>query len=188
MPRRATAAPPHDVLAAMADAYVAFLKGFPWGVPLAESGAREGLNKFIKNAYLGAFRGMKYRKAPLVTAAALKRLRKKPVRRLVFEHVVPTTLIQVECEQLARAGRLSKDHVLSWLRQYWVTATVTKEEDGHLSKVTMPADWDRRDPFARYRLAGLILIPNPEAVGGLPGYPDLPVDWVRERISVPMSR
>ena len=54
MPRRA-AAPPHDVLAAMAHAYVAFLAGFPWGVPLAESGAREGLNKFIKKRVSRSF-------------------------------------------------------------------------------------------------------------------------------------
>lgn len=159
----------------MADAYVAFLTAFPWGVPLAEEGAREGLSKFIKNSYLACFRGSKYAKAPLATASAIERLRTKPVRNLVFEHVVPTAILQRSSEALARSGDLSREFVLDWLRRYWVTAIVTVEENDRLLRDKMPPDWDGKDPFGRYRIAGLVVIPNPEAVAGLPPAP--PFDW-----------
>lgn len=164
-----------DLFEEMAGAYVAFLQGFPWGLPLAEEGGREGLTKFLKNSYLGRFRGNKYRKAPLITAAALERFRASG-SGLIFEHVVPTTILQQDCEVLARSGSLTRELVLKWLRSYWVTAVVTKEEDRRLVKDYMPSGWDGLDPFARYRMAGLRVMPHPDALPGLPTPPETPED------------
>lgn len=160
-----------DIFADMADAYTAFLNGFPWEMPLAYEGGREGINKFIKNAFLGAFRGNKYRKAPLATPAAAQRLTIGLTTGLVLEHVVPTVLLQRPAEQAARSAQLTREFVLSWLRRYWVTATVTKDEDRRLIRDQMPDRWDGVDVFARYRQAGMALMPNPVAVPGLPQVP-----------------
>lgn len=90
---------------------------------------------------------------------------------LVFEHAVPKRrFIQQPCEDRARDGRLEVGFVLALLRQYWVLATVTKEEDRRLSRSTMPEPWDGRDVLARYNRAGISLVTNPFAAPGVPKY------------------
>lgn len=161
-----------DVLVRIADAYVSFLNRLPWEQPLVLLGAKEGLNKFLSNAYLCSFPGRrKHQLTQLVSEAAQDRLKGKSTVGLVFEHVVPKRqIIQKPCEDLAREGKLTTEFVLSLLRRYWVLAMVTKEEDRRLASRAMPFGWDAQDILARYKAAGITLVPNPFAVDGVPEF------------------
>ncbi len=161
-------------LVRMAKAYVAFLNAIPWTHDLVEEGVREGLNKFLSNAYLGSFpRHLKHkhRLTQLISVAALQRLKNKQKGGLVFEHVVPKRwLIQAPCEEQARKGELTVAFVLSLLEKYWILATITTEEDRLLTRGSMPGGWDGGDVRARYKMVGIDLQDNLNAVEGVPRY------------------
>ena len=161
-----------DVLARMADAYVAFLSCLPWDRPLVLRGAKEGLNKFLSNAYLCSFRARrKHELTQLISITARARLNAGDRTGLVFEHVVPKRrIIQEPCERLAREGKLTTQFVLGLLRRYWVLATVTTAEDRQLARMAMPTGWDGVDVLARYAAAGIDLVTNPFAAQGVPSY------------------
>lgn len=161
-----------DVLANMAEAYVAFLSSFPWERPLVVAGAKEGLNKFLSNAYLSSFRARrKHELTQLISPAAFELASAGRTAGLVFEHVVPKRrFIQESCEEHARRRTLHADFVLSLLRRYWVLATVTTEEDRRLTRGTMPTAWDGVDILVRYKSAGVVLVANPFAAAGVPPY------------------
>lgn len=161
-----------DVLAQMAEAYVAFLSCLPWDQALVLRGAKEGLNKFLSNAYLCSFRARrKHELTQLMSVAAVGKLNAGDRSGLVFEHVVPKRrVIQEPCERLAREGKLTTDFVLLLLRQYWVLVMVTTAEDRRLARGTMPTGWDGRDVMARYAAAGICLVTNPFAAPGVPSY------------------
>ncbi len=158
-----------DILERMAQAYSAFLGSLPWDHALVIEGAREGLTKFLSNAYLCSFRGRrKHNLTQLVSPAARDRIAAGRTAGLVFEHVVPKQeLIQEPCEALARTGELTPEHVLSLLKRYWLLAMVTKEEDRRLQR-KMPTGWEGQDLLARYTVAGIELVPNPFMDPGVP--------------------
>lgn len=160
------------VLEEMAEAYVAFLSSFPWEQPLALAGAREGLNKFLSNAYLASFpRRRKHELTQLISPAARDRLSAGQRSGLVFEHVVPKRrFIQEPCEVEARGATLRVEFVLGLLRRYWLLATVTKDEDRRLTRDTMPRAWGGVDVLVRYSAAGIELVPNPFAAPGVPSF------------------
>lgn len=160
------------VLTNMADAYVAFLSSFPWERPLVVAGAREGLNKFLSNAYLSSFRSrQKHQLTQLISPAARDLVSAGSTSGLVFEHVVPKRrFIQEPCEEQSRRRTLDTEFVLSLLRRYWVLAMVTAAEDRRLTRGTMPEPWDGVDILARYQGAGVVLVANPFAVPGVPPY------------------
>ncbi len=158
----------------MARAYSAFLGKMPWDIALVRDGAREGLTKFLSNAYLRSFPGRrKYELTQLISPEARDRIIKARVNAgvvagLVFEHVVPKhELIQKPCEDLAERGELTPEYVLSKLRQYWLLAMVTKEEDQELRE-RMPAGCYDEDLLARYTKKHIELITNPFMVPGVP--------------------
>jgi hypothetical protein len=159
-----------DVLRSLAEAYVAFLDSFPWDKALVVAGAKEGLNKFLSNAYLHSFpKRRKYELTQLISPAARDRLRAGKPGGLVFEHLVPKRrFIQQPCEERAQQGQLDIAFVLALLDQYWVLATVTKDEDRRLSRSSMPQSWDGLDVLARYARAGVSLVANPFAAPGVP--------------------
>jgi hypothetical protein len=156
-----------DVLVRIADAYVEFLTCLPWKHALVLAGAKEGLSKFLSNAYIRCFPARrKYELTQLISQAACDRLNAGVRKDLVFEHVVPKRrFIQEPCEQRAREGQLTAEFVLSILQKYWVLATVTTEEDRLL-----PRGWDERDILARYTAAGIHLLANPFAAPGIPSH------------------
>lgn len=79
----------------------------------------------------------------------------------MFEHLVPkSAYIQKPCEILAAKGLLTVEHVEDLLTRYWKLATITREEDRKLHSRKMPEDWDLCDVFARYKAAGIKLVPN----------------------------
>ena len=165
--------PKADVLAAIAEAYVMFLSGIRWEHHLVVRGAREGLNKFVSNAYLASFTGRrKHELTQLISVAAYDRLQAGNSKDLVFEHLVPKQRVfQEPCERMARERKLTEEYVLGLLRRYWVAATVTGDEDKRLARRSMPQDWDRLDVMARYSAAGVGLFLNPFAAPGVPVCP-----------------
>jgi hypothetical protein len=147
----------------IAEAYCKLLNSIDWSDKLLVAGLREGLNKFLSNAFLSLFpKCHKYHRTHLVSAAALRQLRAKEYAGLVCEHIVPKTrYIQKRCEEAAKKGRLTVHDVRDLLDKYWRLATITKEEDRRLNPVSMPETWDGVNPLARYEAAGIELLPNP---------------------------
>lgn len=152
--------PQTDMLAA---AYFKLLTGIDWSDRVLVAGLREGLNKFLSNAHLAAYRGAnKYHKTHYVSLLALERLGRRQYSGLVWEHLVPKArYIQEPCELRARQGTLSVEVIQALLVKYWLLATVTKEEDSLLRRREMPGDWDRERTHARYAEAGIVLVSNP---------------------------
>jgi hypothetical protein len=147
----------------LAEAYCKLLNGIDWTDPLVVAGIREGLNKFLSNAFASMYPGVhKYPRTHLISAAALVQVDVKDYQNLVYEHLVPKNLyIQRPCEELAAEGRLTVDFVLALLEKYWRVATITKAEDSRLHPTKMPENWDGADLFARYNAVGIRLQLNP---------------------------
>jgi hypothetical protein len=154
----------------LADAYCKLLNCLDWSDPVMVAGIREGLNKFLSNAFLGMFPGThKYHRTHLVSPAALRQLEAKDYRELVYEHVVPKSrYIQRPCEERAARGELTTAFVQALLEKYWRVATVTKAEDAQLHRFAMPDEWDGVSILARYQAAGVELLPNPYYCGSRP--------------------
>lgn len=79
-------------------------------------------------------------------------------RKLVHEHAVPKKLL---IEMLMNLSNPSSDSVQQMFQNYCKAAVITKAEDASLNRLglrsKMPADWDGKDPWARYKAAGIIL-------------------------------
>lgn len=147
----------------LAEAYCKLLRSIDWSDELVVAGIREGLNKFLSNAFLSMFPSVhKYHRTHLISRNALRQVETKNYRRLVYEHLVPkTNYIQRPCEERAIRGDLTVDSIEDLLRRYWRVATITKAEDERLHRRGMPTDWDGVNVLARYEAAGIKLIPNP---------------------------
>lgn len=149
-----------EAIARLALAYVTVLRSVDWSNDDLVNGLREGLNKFLSNAWLKMLPGTKHEKTHFISMDAKTQLDQGRRSGLVFEHIVPKQAhIQTSCEEAARGNCLDPQFVLSLLATFWRTATVTAAEDRRLAR-SMPQDWDRADPYARYRAASIILRPN----------------------------
>lgn len=82
-------------------------------------------------------------------------------RELVYDHAVPFRYLQEDLLQLSDPTAESVNAILS---RSIGAVLITEEEDKRLSgagyKESMPADWDRVDPLARYKAVGIELIEN----------------------------
>jgi hypothetical protein len=80
---------------------------------------------------------------------------------LRHEHVVPRSLIEKMIFSDSNAIEGMKEGVAHILKKYLKVAVVTKEEarllDSSGFKTKMPEDWDREDPYARYKKVGIML-------------------------------
>jgi hypothetical protein len=147
----------------MASAYYKLLTRIDWQDQAFVAGIREGLNKFLTCVYLRhSFQGKKkHHTTHYVSADALECLQVGEYSDLVFEHTVPKQqYIQEPCEERARSGDLTVEYIERLLMRYWRLASVTKAEDFRLPP-RMPDGWDGNDCFARYEIAGIVLMPNP---------------------------
>ncbi|NVH48867.1 hypothetical protein [Photobacterium damselae] len=84
------------------------------------------------------------------------------VGELILEHSVPVKVILSSVCELVRPTYLDIAKVIHNMAGL---AVITKEEDAKISKLKlgsrMPEDWDGRDQFIRYKLAGIELVENP---------------------------
>ncbi len=147
----------------LAQAYYKLLNHLDWQDEVLISGIREGLNKFLSNAYLKQHpSSCKYHKSQWVSPEALKQLNQGNHTDLVFEHMVPKKkYIQEPCEHLAASRRLTEEKIVELLETYWHIATITKQQDKLLSRSSMPDDWDGINVLSRYEIAGIQLVNNP---------------------------
>jgi hypothetical protein len=80
---------------------------------------------------------------------------------LVYDHAVPFALLQAELLALQPVTEAAVESVLS---RFGTTVLITKEENDHLNRLgygrSMPAGWNRTDPLARYKAAGIDLVEN----------------------------
>lgn len=104
----------------------------------------------------------KYLKADFISNAAVAAIkRRKPKIPLVYEHLVPKkSEIFEKLKELATTMPSDlEDKIFQLLMDYYFVATITKEEDKNRLaknlKKAMPENWDKKDPFARYKAAGL---------------------------------
>lgn len=87
-------------------------------------------------------------------------------KRFVHEHIAPRTLIT---KRLFSMDEPTAERIKEFLDAFCIGVVVTKDEDGKLNELglrsSMPKDWDGKDPWARYRTAG-ITGPNIPIYGG----------------------
>ena len=80
----------------------------------------------------------------------------KSISDCEVEHAVPQMVI---VNMLMEMSPLTKQKVKNILEKYFKVLLVTREEHELLNasglRSTMPVDWDKKDPYARYRKAGI---------------------------------
>lgn len=85
----------------------------------------------------------------------------KPAKDLIYDHAIPFTLLYNELLRLPSPTAAS---VRPLLERLCVAALLTREEDDRLTaaglRERMPADWNGSDALARYRAAGIEVLPN----------------------------
>lgn len=148
-----------DDISKLAHSYCTLLNSLNWRDPLLRAGIKEGLSKFLSNAYISMKKRHKHLTADYYSRAAAQQLRLGNHDGLTFEHVVPKSeYIQKRCEALAREGRLEEHEIADLLRKYWKIAVITAEENKTLLPTKMPPGWDGMDVLHRYRAAGIELL------------------------------
>jgi len=138
--------------------YINLLNALDLKDPIIYKGIREGLNKFLSNAYL-AGPGHKYEKGHYYSQKAYEKVKNRDWSNLIFEHMIPKQkYIQKPCVDMAIKDELDEEKVNRLINDYWQIAIITKEENNLLSSKSMPKGWDEKDIFYRYKKVGLILI------------------------------
>lgn len=149
----------------LAVAYTKFLNALDWQDRLLVGGLREARTKALSGIYMELMRpAPKYHQTHYITEGALALLATARTKAdgLRYEHIVPCAeYVRDPCEEAARTGALTNELVVSVLDRYWWLATILKSEDMKLPRFSMPSDWDGNDVLARYRKAGIVLMPNP---------------------------
>jgi uncharacterized UPF0160 family protein len=158
----------------VAHAYFKLLNSIDWKDDVLLFGLREGLNKFLSNAFLKLNMGRKHHQADFYSQKAIQKIITGDYTNLIYEHMVPKTeYIQQRCEEKARGGKLTIDFVVDRLERYWRIAVITKDEDNLLERSRMPVDWDGIDILARYVSAGIALEAASELVSKYENWPGL---------------
>lgn len=105
-----------------------------------------------------------------VLRASLRRIKHRTVgvsengtsaQRQAKDHAVP---VKVIISTLMEAPVLDRDFVLETLSQFYVSVILSEDEHVVVLKnlgleSDMPPDWDGKEPFARYRVAGIEVLP-----------------------------
>lgn len=151
----------------VATSYCNFLRSLDWSDELLVAGLREGLNKFLSNAFIHLVNAetgrKKYQQADWISVTAKQRMESREKSGFVYEHMIPKRIyIQKPCEVAAKSGALNVEFVEDLLDRYWHIAVVTQDEDKALAdkglRNRMPKCWDGVDIFARYHAVGITLI------------------------------
>ncbi|MEK4878757.1 MULTISPECIES: hypothetical protein [Paenibacillus] len=163
-----------EIMRSLARHYYYFLNRLPFEDKIYMNSMREARNKFLANCHITLIKPhlpKKYNNwrysTDYVSMNALERLmnRKWESSELVYEHVIPKkNYIINECEAKARDESLTEDFIYQILIKKLWTATINKEENLKLTKMSlrskMPNNWDEEDVMARYKAAGIQLIPH----------------------------
>ena len=140
-------------------AYFKLLTSIDWNDSILIYGLREGLDKFLSNAFIKEYGVRKYMSGDYYSAKALKRVKRKNYTNLVYEHMIPKKVyIQIDCEKQARNGELTVEYIKAKLHSFWHIAIVLKEEEKLLNRTKMPDNWDEKDILSRYSEKGIELL------------------------------
>jgi hypothetical protein len=152
----------NEKIMTIAKSYVNILNLIDWNDEIMIQALKEGLNKFLSNAFLSENERSKYKSADYYSHMAYEKVKLGIESGLVYEHMVPKQkYIQSVCVESAKGKNLTLDFVVDLLRRYWKIAVVTKEENVRLRKYSMPDFWDGKNIFARYQDADIKLIQSP---------------------------
>jgi hypothetical protein len=148
-----------DNLKTLSCSYHKLLTNIDWKDAVFIAGIREGLNKFLSNAFLSIDRSKsKYLKGDFYSCESYKKCSIRDFSGLIYEHIVPKyKYIQEPCEEMAKKGTLNVDFIYEILIKYWKIAIITKAENSTLRQRLMPASWDGHNILARYDDVGLKL-------------------------------
>lgn len=104
----------------------------------------------------------KYSMADYISTAAKEFLLSgKSVKDVLrFDHMVPKNIFLNDFIQKTKCEVLTKEYLFEMLFRYYFICTITKEEDAQLSKINMPSDWDKQNPFARYEKESISFLPQ----------------------------
>lgn len=150
-----------EIIKNLAKSYFDLLSNLNWENDLLIKGIKEGLNKFLSNAFLKSKTRKKYFNCDYFSQNALEQVKNNNFDRLIFEHMIPKNeYIQKPCEAKAKDGNLKLEFIENLLLQYWFIATITKDEDKLLDRNKMPEKWDNKDIFYRYTKANIVLVKN----------------------------
>lgn len=146
----------------VAQSYYRLLNSIDWYDEVLLIGLKEGLNKFLSNAFLSLNSTSKYCQGDFYSKQAYKKVQQKDFTNLVYEHMVPKNkYIQKVCEENAKNETLTLEIILELLKKYWKIAIITKDEDKLLLTKSMPKTWNENNIFLRYQEANIQLIMNP---------------------------
>jgi len=145
----------------VASSYYKLLSSIDWNDEVLVYGLKEGLNKFISNAYIKLNNRNKLLQGDYYSQEAIDKISAGNFDGLIYEHMVPKSkYIQSPCINMAKNGTLTVSQIVNLLDQYWKIAVITKEQDKLLSRTKMPDDWDGKNIMARYIDAGIHLVPR----------------------------
>jgi len=89
-----------------------------------------------------------------VSSDAKQVLAGRSSERLMKDHAVPIAIVR---ELLFEIDEVNPTTIKLFLREHYRLGVITKREDNLLSSIglrsKMPTEWDRSDPFARYKRA-----------------------------------
>lgn len=155
------------VLKVISKVYCKFLKSVDFDDELFLRGINEGKNKFLSNAWGLFWQGSKYDKTQYISEKALEELRIKGKNAdLVFEHIVPKKAYQTMIENEAKKKKqdLDEKYIESLLSKYWLTATVTADEDKALNRKAKEIGLYSNNQFLRYKEENITLLRNENLV------------------------
>ncbi|MEP1151774.1 MAG: hypothetical protein ABJH08_08615 [Balneola sp.] len=117
---------------------------------------REAINKSKKN-----YKGNKNRKNCFyISQYAQEVLDKNEQIKLIADHAIPVSLALRGFEKIVD---LQTDSVIKLVSKYSTMALITRIEDARLRELglvkNMPENWDGVDIFARYKVAGIKIVP-----------------------------
>lgn len=151
-----------NILQKIAKSYHKLLTSIDWKDEILTTGLKEGLNKFLSNAFLSLNSGSKYMQGDFYSKDAITKVKNNDFTNLIYEHMVPKNrYIQKPCQEKAKKEELTIEFIVDLLNKYWKIAVITKDEDKSLSTRSMPKYWDKENIFLRYQESDIKLIQTP---------------------------
>jgi hypothetical protein len=136
---------------------------------ILENGLREGLNKFLSNAYLksikkkgvnkGYIKAEKHLTSHFISKKAHELMRannfdfEKLKEQLIFEHIIPKGKVQEQMREGIKNGTKKEKDIIEDLNKYWLIATITKDENDNIKLgKSMPDGWVYSDDIENIRI------------------------------------
>lgn len=105
--------------------------------------------------------GFKHYISDFITEDAEAIIRSGQKKNLIYEHMVPKNLYLSKIASEALNGTLTEEMVYELFNKYLYVCTISKNsENNMLPRTSMGLNWDKKDPFFRYKSVGIKFYPN----------------------------